>query len=231
MTVVEVFSDGRSGEFHHRDWPLDSEPRVWWFQPARPALVLGSTQKVELVDTDACARREIEIVQRRSGGGVVLLQPGNTVWIDVLLPAHHPQWRVDIGESALWIGKVGATALGELGCGPLWVHSGAMERTEWSSLVCFAGRGAGEVFDSHGSKVVGISQRRTRHWARFQCVVSLTWDPETLVSVLRPPRPTIEEIASAGSSLTVDAERAGSEIVSALVSTLDTADRDETALS
>lgn len=238
MTLLEIFREGRAGDFHARDWPSDHEPRIWWFHPIRAALVLGSTQTLESVDVEACAERDIDIVQRRSGGGAVLLQPGGTVWIDVLLPSDHPQWRLDIGDSALWIGEVCATTLSDMGCGPMEVHTGAMQRSPWSSLVCFAGRGAGEVFDARGSKVVGISQRRTRQWARFQCVISLAWDPETLIRILRPPRPTLSEISTAGSTLlrtpraegsssaqseTLDGEVVGAAIVGALQAVLDAA--------
>jgi lipoate-protein ligase A len=69
-------------------------------------------------------------------------------------------------------------------------------RTRWSSLVCFSGLGPGEVH-ADGRKVVGISQRRTRRWARFQCAAYLHWDPAALVSLLVPPRPSAEELADA----------------------------------
>jgi hypothetical protein len=52
-----------------------------------------------------------------------------------------------------------------------------MVRTEWSDRVCFAGIGPGEVLDAAGRKVVGISQRRTRGSARFQCAALGRWDP------------------------------------------------------
>lgn len=223
MTIVEIFGTGEAAAFHGRDWPTDSQPHLWWFQPVRTAVVLGSTQNVSVLDTEACMAANIEIAQRRSGGGAVLLQPGNTVWIDVVLPSYHPRWRTDIGESALWIGDVCAATLMSLGCGPMSVHAGAMQRSAWSSLVCFAGRGSGEVFDTKGSKVVGISQRRTRDWARFQCVISLQWDPETLIQVLRPPRPSVAEIAHAGSSLAIEAEVIGGAMIEALRTALDAA--------
>ena len=68
-----------------------------------------------------------------------------------------------------------------------------MVRTEWSSLVCFAGRGPGEVFVD-ARKAVGISQRRTRDGARFQCAIHRRWDPATLVGLLAEPRPTVAEL-------------------------------------
>jgi len=33
---------------------------------------------------------------------------------------------------------------------------------------------------------VGISQRRTRGWALFQCAIPLQWDPAALIGVLGP---------------------------------------------
>jgi lipoate-protein ligase A len=59
-----------------------------------------------------------------------------------------------------------------------------MVRTEWSELVCFAGLGPGEVTVG-GRKVVGISQRRTRDAARFQCVAYETWDADALGALAR----------------------------------------------
>jgi hypothetical protein len=60
-----------------------------------------------------------------------------------------------------------------------------MERGAWGQLVCFAGLGPGEVTAGlGGAKVVGISQRRTRAGARFQCAVPLAWDPGRLAALL-----------------------------------------------
>ncbi|HEX6785774.1 MAG TPA: hypothetical protein VF076_01140, partial [Acidimicrobiales bacterium] len=69
-------------------------------------------------------------------------------------------------------------------------------RTPWSPLVCFSGLGPGEVH-AGGRKVVGISQRRTRGWARFQCAAYLRWDPDALVALLAPPRPPVDALTDA----------------------------------
>jgi lipoate-protein ligase A len=49
--------------------------------------------------------------------------------------------------------------------------------------VCFAGLAPREV-SWQGRKVVGISQRRTRVGARFQCALLHGWDPDPLLDVL-----------------------------------------------
>ena len=45
--------------------------------------------------------------------------------------------------------------------------------------------------------MVGISQRRTRGWARFQCAVYRRWDPAALVALLAEPRPPVDAMADA----------------------------------
>ena len=143
----------------------------------RPALVLGSTQRDDVVDPDAA----IEVVRRRSGGGVVLLDPGDALWVDIEVPRGDPLWDDDVGRAAWWVGEAFVAALG---AGV--VHRGPLERGAWGELVCFAGLGPGEV-TIDGAKAVGISQRRTRAGARFQCAVHRRWDPDRLASLLAGP--------------------------------------------
>jgi hypothetical protein len=78
------------------------------------------------------------------------------------------------------LGAAWATAIG----GEAVAHTGPMVPSEWSDTVCFAGLGPGEV-TIEGRKAVGISQRRTRRSARFQCVAYERWDPHPLVDLLR----------------------------------------------
>ena len=177
-------STGSAADHHGRPLPDPLGRTVWVHEVDRPALVLGSTQPLDLVG-DASG---VEVVRRHSGGGAVLLHPGGELWVDVLLPAGDPLWQDDVGDSFLWLGETWAAALAELGI-EATVHRGAMERTEWSSLVCYAGRGPGEVFveAARGSmaKVVGIAQRRTRAGARFQCAALLEpWRPAQLLDLL-----------------------------------------------
>ncbi len=74
------------------------------------------------------------------------------------------------------------------------VHDGPMVTTPWSSTVCFDGVGAGEVLLG-GRKLVGISQRRTRHAARLQCCWYSHYDPARLVELLAPAaRPTVTDL-------------------------------------
>ena len=201
--IVEHVAEGGAAAFHARELPTDGRPRLWWFHPDRSAIVLGSTQNQSILDRDACARLDLDVVTRRSGGGVVLVGPDPTLWLDVLLPRGHAQWDDDIGRATWWLGETWADALADLGLDDLVVHRGGLESSELSKVVCFAGRGPGEVFVG-STKVVGISQRRTREWARFQCALSLRWDADTLAAALAAETITPDALRGLGSSLELD---------------------------
>ncbi len=174
---------GSATTFHGRGLPEPARRAVWWFEVAGPAVALGSTQRPEVVDARAAASAGVEVVRRRSGGGAVWLAPGDTTWVDVILPAEDPRWVDDVGRAATWLGHAWVEALAALGVDGIDVHEGPLVRSAWSDLVCFAGLAPGEVV-ADGRKVVGISQRRTRHAARFQCAVLHRWDPLPLLDVL-----------------------------------------------
>lgn len=151
--------------------------------PERPTVVLGSAQRDDAVDRVTSQRLGADVVRRRSGGGAVWLDADGMLWVDVLLPVGDPLWSNDVTTAFHWLGEVWADALRACGVDGVAVHRGELVRTEWSDLLCFAGIGAGEVLVG-GRKCVGISQRRTRAGARFQCGVLLAWDPAPLVEVL-----------------------------------------------
>lgn len=172
-----------AGAFHGRPLPEPLTRQVWVCEATAPAVVLGSAQRDEVVDRAACDAAGVEVVRRRSGGGAVLVDPGALVWVDVLVPANDPLWDPDVSRAFLWLGDVWADALADVGV-TAEVHRGSLQRSAWSSLVCFAGLGPGELVDDAGRKVVGISQRRTRAGSRFQCAALLRWDVEALLSLL-----------------------------------------------
>ncbi len=148
----------------------------------RPALVLGSTQPETDADAAAVAGAGAELVRRRSGGGAVLLLPGQALWVDVVVPRDDRLWDDDVHRASHWLGAAWVAALADLGV-VVEVHTGPLVGTQWSHLVCFAALGPGEVH-AGGRKLVGLSQRRARHGARFQCLVLRHWDPEPLLNLL-----------------------------------------------
>jgi lipoate---protein ligase len=193
--ALETYGGGVAA-FHAADLLADPRPRVVACAADASAVVLGSRQLVDLVDADACRRAGIDVVKRRSGGGVVLVEPGAMCWFDVVVPADDPRFRsvvADVGASMRWLGGHLVAALHALGVTDAAVHDGAMVCGAWGELICFAGLGPGEVLLGE-RKLVGISQRRTRNGSRFQCMVHLRWSPEVLVGLLAPPRPSVDEL-------------------------------------
>lgn len=173
---------GSAGALHDRPLGPDVSRRVLVLEVERPALVIGSTQRESDADVLAMGAFDVELARRRSGGGAVLLVPGQTLWIDVELPRVDPLWDDDVTRSFQWLGVSWLLALAELGA-HAEVHTGGAWETPWSRKVCFGGLGPGELTVG-GKKLVGISQRRTRGGARFQCVIHRRWDPVPLLGLL-----------------------------------------------
>ena len=176
---------GPAAGHHGRTVPEGAGRAVWVLDVDRPALVLGSTQPEADVDHGAAHRLGVEVVRRRSGGGAVLLDPGEVAWVDVVVPRGDELWHDDVAVAAEWLGEAWAGALEVLGVAGPSVHRGGHVRTPLAPVVCFAGTGPGEVLVA-ARKAVGISQRRTRAAARFQCAVPLVWRPERHAELLAP---------------------------------------------
>ena len=192
-----VRSRSTASDFHGRTVPDPAACEIWVHDITAGALVLGSTQDDSVVDVESCRRSGVEVVRRRSGGGAVLLRPGEVTWIDVIVPAGMPGWSDDVHAPMVWFGRHLAAAIASAtGIDELDVHDGPLRTTPWSRLVCFDGVGAGEVLRD-GRKLVGLSQRRTRHAARLQCCWYSEYDPRRLVALLDPEagRPAAAELA------------------------------------
>ena len=166
---------GTPAELHAADLPLSSR-LVRVCSPTSGALVIGSAQP----ETDVASGEAF--VRRRTGGGAVLVIPGNLLWIDVVVPAGDPLWDDDVGRSFLWLGDTWAAALSSLGV-DAGTYRGGFCHTRWCRLVCFAGLGPGEVAVGD-RKCVGLAQRRTRGGAWFQCAALLRWDADELLARL-----------------------------------------------
>ena len=173
---------GSASTLHHRALGPVVRAAVAVLSVSRPALVLGSTQPDTDADPAALDARDVDLARRRSGGGAVLLLPHASLWVDVDLPRTDALWDDDVGRAAHWLGAAWAGAVADLGL-QARVHTGPLVTTAWSSRICFAGVGPGEVLVG-GRKLVGISQRRTRAGARFQCVVHRAWDPDPILELL-----------------------------------------------
>ena len=170
---------GTASDFHSKDLP--AERALWLCSAEKPALILGSTQDESDVRVDVAVGSGIEIVRRRSGGGAVYVAPDESVWMDITISRKDPLWQDDVSASMLWLGDAFVQALQP------WVHAetfrGTFHNGDVGRAVCFASAAPGEVFVGD-NKLVGISQRRNREGARFQCVLYRQWNPLIWSSLL-----------------------------------------------
>lgn len=212
MTFLVEHSVGDAAAFHARE--PEPRRRAVFHSVTEPTLVLGSAQRPLDVDRRVADALGVSVVSRRSGGGAVLLIPNEFVWLDLVIGADDPLWVSDVGRAMHWVGDLWCEAVLSLGVAAE-VHRSGLVAGEWGRQVCFAGVGAGEVMVG-GAKLVGISQRRTRAWARFQSMVHLRFRPELAAALVAAPRPTAADLAPSVASVDLTVDRIESALVDAL---------------
>lgn len=150
----------------------------------RPVVVLGGSQSADVVDFDLLGTMTLR--RRRGGGGLVLLQPGD-IWVDWWIPATDSRWSNDVRVTSMLVGTWWREVLRPLVDGDVRVHSGPLEGSPEFRVVCFAGRGPGEVIVDE-RKAVGLSQWRVREGV-FLSSVLLSGSSTALLEILieRPP--------------------------------------------
>ena len=154
-------------------------PAMRWYQFGPPALLLGSSQRLDEIDLRACAAAHVAVHKRRSGGGAVLSE--SLLLLDVALPPDDPLFSADVTQSYRWLGEVWAAALGRLGIAAR-VLDIASARADTQALdrllrrVCYGGQSPFEVL-AGARKVVGLAQVRRRAGALLQAGVYLNWAP------------------------------------------------------
>jgi hypothetical protein len=181
--------------------------QIWVHQVERTAVVLGSTQRFETGSgpsagvslerafalTDGTGG-PVELCRRRSGGGLVVVDPTASLWVDIIVPTWSPLHHDDLARSFRWFGRIWQEVLAEEfqrvrrpGGSPA-VHTVEPDRRRRARdrpFHCFAEPGHGEV-TVEGRKVVGLSQRRTRSWSRLQSLALLRWNGEAVNQILAP---------------------------------------------
>jgi len=175
---------GRAEALHAR--PINVANPLSVLHAVRPAIVLGRAQKVDDGFDERASAAGFGVTRRVSGGTAVVVGPGECAWVDVVVERDGPGWNDDIGKAGCWMGDQWVSALDASGVPGGKVHRTAMEKRPGADSVCFAGVGPGEVLTAEGAKLVGVSQRRTRAWALFQCAIPLRWEPAGLIDVLGP---------------------------------------------
>lgn len=167
-----VFHDwnGSVADFHAADLLVKPERSVWVLNVTRDTVVLGSHQPESDLNQGLAAQLGIDVTRRNSGGGAVWLPAGDVVWMDLVIPVGDSLWTDDVRVAPLWIGELWCDAIASVdpSLANLEVVEGALRTDALGQKICFVSEGPGEVM-CDGGKVVGISQRRNRNGARFQC--------------------------------------------------------------
>jgi len=206
--LVRRLVKGDAGTLHDR--PIEPVAKVEVLEIDRPAVVLGSTQSFDVVNG-------FDVVRRRSGGGVVILQPDDHAWIDVTVPRDHHLWSDDVEHASWWLGEVWCDVLRDLDPVGEWrVWRDKLVASAPERVVCFASVGPGEVVRGN-RKVVGVSQRRTKDAARFQCTVFRSIDVAAYTSLLRDVVPAgLANASGIGDALAAVARAAATRLAAAL---------------
>ena len=143
------------------------EPTVFRVHVAGTLVVLGGSQSLDVLDP--VARQHLALRRRRGGGGLVLLESDDLI-VDWWIPAGDSRWSNDVRESSRLVGRWWAKVLGDVVAGEVTVHEGGLEGERDFRVVCFAGRGPGEVFVGD-KKAVGVTQWRVREGVFVSSVV------------------------------------------------------------
>jgi lipoate-protein ligase A len=173
----------------------DDPPILYWSLANPSGLVLGFSQKLDVLNQAELARQRLPIYHRRAGGTAVLVGP-HLLCLDVLLPGNHPLVLADIVESYRWFGAAWVAALLKLGIQTRIVLP-AEARTQQAlrkqpetrtyetlmNRACYGTLSPYEVVAGQ-RKVVGLDMIRRRAGSLLQAGVLLHWDTTTLASLL-----------------------------------------------
>jgi lipoate-protein ligase A len=178
----------------------DPPPAIRWWLPASPAVVLGvglRPRLAEIVDLERCGQAGVPVLDRRSGGGALLLDEQLLCGAIALPTAVVPR---DVTESYGWLGDRLATGLGRLGIDARRVEV-AEARADVATLrasaaddpvsrlllsTCYGALSPHEVVvgAEPAAKLVGLAQVRRRQAALFQFGILLR-DQSRLADYLR----------------------------------------------
>jgi lipoate---protein ligase len=189
----------------------DDPATLYWSMANREALVLGFSQKPELLNAKAITASGIPIYHRRAGGTAVLVGP-HMLSLDVILPAAHPLILSDVVESYRWFGEAWVETLLLFGVQtrvvpPEEAHerrallkqiepATARERELLLHRACYGSYSSYEVVTGQ-RKVVGLDMIRRRAGSLLQAGVLLHWETETLANLLGHT-PVEQELLRAG---------------------------------
>jgi lipoate-protein ligase A len=183
-----------------------------WYVAASPAVVVGIGLRhrvAEVVDLARCQAAGVEVLDRRAGGGAVLVDRDAMLCGAICVPLSHPLLDDDLTASYRWLGSRLCHRLGELGVAGARRVEVAEARADVRALrsredrlgrlllaTCYGALSPHEVVVGT-AKLIGLAQVRRRHAALFQFGVLLR-DQSPLADLLRvPDEPTRQQLRTA----------------------------------
>jgi len=170
-------------------------PIIYWSLADPMGLVLGFSQKQNILNPAALASLNMPIYHRRAGGTAVLVGP-HLLDLDVILPPDHPLVQADIVESYRWLGNTWVAALRHLGVesrtvSPAEAHDqqALCKQSETSAYeqlmnrACYGSLSPYEVVVGR-RKVVGLCMIRRRSGTLLQAGLVLHWETTQLAQLL-----------------------------------------------
>ncbi len=173
-------------------------PLVRWWVASAPAVVVGlglQHRLASIVDIERCRAAGVEVLERRAGGGAVLLD-ANMLCGAICLP--RAGIADDVTESYRWLAELLLTRLRALGVSGARRIEVAEARADIATLkarddavsrillaTCYGALSPHEIATGT-AKLVGIAQIRRRHAALFQFGI-LRRDQSPLADYLQVP--------------------------------------------
>ncbi len=170
-------------------------PVLYWSIAKPEGLVLGFSQKLDVLNAESLAQQRFPLYHRRAGGTAVHVGP-HLLCLDVILPAEHPLILADVVESYRWFGEAWVATLQRLGIETrLVLPEEAHERRtllkqpeirSYELLLnraCYGSLSSYEVAVGK-RKVVGIDMLRRRVGSLLQAGIVLHWDTSVLAQLL-----------------------------------------------
>lgn len=176
----------------------DTPATLYWSQAEPTGLVLGFSQKPDVLNQEELARQRIPVYHRRAGGTAVLVG-AHLLGLDVVLPPNHPLILPDVVKSYQWFGEAWARALDQLGIQTCCIsaheaheahaqrdllkQSTISEREAIIRRACYGSLSPYEVVVGQ-QKVVGLDMIRRRTGSLLQAGVLLHWDTDVIARLL-----------------------------------------------
>ncbi len=175
--------------------PDEQAASLYWSLAEPTGLVLGFSQKHEVLNSMALHELRIPIYHRRAGGTAVLVG-SHLLSLDVFLPTGHPRILADVVESYRWFGEAWVEALHLLGVQTRIVpiteahaQRALLKQPETQAYerlmhrACYGTLSPYEVVAGQ-RKVVGLDMIRRRTGTLLQAGVLLQWDTTQLAYLL-----------------------------------------------